>query len=76
MNGSGSVLRAAVAGGVVGAVTAVAMMLLAGAFVLRMAARRLPAMMARMMSEGNLPEPMRACMERCGCGGAGEDAAE
>ena len=76
MNGSGSVVRAAVAGGMAGAIAALAMMALSIAVVVRLASRHLPAMMARMMREGGCSEQMRACMEMCGVGGAEKDAAE
>ena len=30
----------------------------------------MPRMMERMMAEGDCPEAMRECMEKCGCGPA------
>ncbi len=77
MKGSNPVLRATIAGGIAGAVAAASLAVLSAALLMRLASRHFPAMMARMMSgEGGCSQQMRACMERCGCGPGGKEAAE
>ncbi len=77
MKGSNPVLRATIAGGIAGAVTAASLAVLSAALLMRLASRHLPSMMERMMSgEGGCSEQMRACMERCGCRPGGKEAGE
>lgn len=38
------------------------------AIAVRLMPRLMPKMMERMMADGNCPDAMRKCMDRCGCG--------
>jgi hypothetical protein len=35
----------------------------------------MPKMMGRMMESGDMPEAMRECMKKCGCGGSAAEQA-
>lgn len=55
--------------GIAGGIAAVALLALLAAWLMpKLMPRVMPKMMARMMEGGEMPEAMRACMEKCGCG--------
>ncbi len=60
--------------GLAGGVVAVGVVAVLAAWLMpKIMPRVMPRMMARMMEGGEMPEAMRACMERCGCGDSKKD---
>jgi hypothetical protein len=64
-------MRRSMTAGVIGGAIAVTVLAVLGMLLMRrMAPSMMRGMMSRMMADGDMPEEMRACMERCGCGEA------